>query len=481
MLSPFVIYKIKISNNFNRLFSILVLIQIIIIVTITLSRAVIFASLISIVTYIIISFNNDTKLGWKNSVIVLFSMIIIIASSIHLFRRSDFLNEQVYKTVELNSSGRGELNNSTLRLVKDNIFFGVGPSNWKIEIWNYDLYKKGVDKDSPYVNSSYFFASNPHNDYLWVASEIGVLGSFVYMLFLFLLLNELLKLFKRNEILYKLLFSTLIGFIFISYFSFPLIQTVQPYLIMVIVAIVISSNRIKVKSLNHNYINLFLVSVLIVFSLNLFSKYMYSRSIEFQNENNLDKMIANMDYALMINDVDISSTPLKWYTGISKYKQGKIKEALIDFLAAKEVNPFHVHNLNNIGTCYHNLGDIETSKRFYSLSLEYVNCFYESRKNLAVLYNNDGLYKEALEVLLLSKVDSSYEVRLECSPEYDYHLQKILFNFLDSHNPLFSNSNQCEIEKQKYLQSPGVYRNYLKVYMIEDNSLEEYVKKLSIE
>ena len=61
-----------------------------------------------------------------------------------MLKQSNRYDVFVNKTKELinfSESGRYKLYNSTLQMIKDNPILGVGAGNWKVEVWNYGLYR----------------------------------------------------------------------------------------------------------------------------------------------------------------------------------------------------------------------------------------------------------------------------------------------------------------------------------------------------
>ena len=77
---------------------------------------------------------------------------------------------------------------SRIKLIAENPLFGVGPGNWRIKIWEYDLYKGTLGK---------MFAQRPHNDFLWVFSEGGIVAGISYILLLLILIKDAYYLHKR--------------------------------------------------------------------------------------------------------------------------------------------------------------------------------------------------------------------------------------------------------------------------------------------
>ena len=102
---------------------------------------------------------------------------------------------------------------SAVKIFKDNILFGVGPKNFRV-----------ICKNQKYNFSEYTCSTHPHNTYVQLLSETGIL-SFILIFSLFLLVIIILfkqfyyKFFKKEIFLSNLEICILIH-IFISLFPF---------------------------------------------------------------------------------------------------------------------------------------------------------------------------------------------------------------------------------------------------------------------
>ncbi|NCD41252.1 MAG: hypothetical protein EOL88_04080 [Bacteroidia bacterium] len=100
---------------------------------------------------------------------------------------------------------------ATLRLVKANPVFGEGAGDWKTVKYKYGLYDNSV---------------TPHNDYLWVLSDSGLVGFTFYMLLFLLAFIYLLRAWFRAEtpddkLMALCLLFGLVGYMAIQSFTFP--------------------------------------------------------------------------------------------------------------------------------------------------------------------------------------------------------------------------------------------------------------------
>jgi len=128
-------------------------------------------------------------------IIIIFSSIVILITFIY-FKSHSFhsrTNDLVNIINNFYSSSYGRLYESSYLLFKKNLFFGVGLKNYRV------LCDKQID---PRPNSPYQFCStHPHNFYLEVLTETGVVGiSLLFASFfaLFIYLIKKIKILKKN-------------------------------------------------------------------------------------------------------------------------------------------------------------------------------------------------------------------------------------------------------------------------------------------
>jgi O-antigen ligase len=106
----------------------------------------------------------------------------------------------------------------TADMIRDNPVLGVGPGNWRLA---YYPYVKGVFDNIQQVNWA-----QPHNDFLWIFAEKGIGGILLYLSFFGLLFSAVWQVIARadryeHRMMALLIGAGLVGFLVISFFSFP--------------------------------------------------------------------------------------------------------------------------------------------------------------------------------------------------------------------------------------------------------------------
>lgn len=188
-LISMLILKDKIKYN-NFVFFILIVMNIFVI-GISGERTALFYTFITIF-FCIISRINLQKIIIISSA---FSLIFLL----YIVMTNNFVKERVYKetinqvqnTFEGNyilSKYHSAHYNSALKMFKDNPIFGVGPRNFRFE----------CNKEKYF--SKYACSTHPHNTYIQLLSETGILSTFmVLLLFLYCCFKIIKFIFKKNN------------------------------------------------------------------------------------------------------------------------------------------------------------------------------------------------------------------------------------------------------------------------------------------
>ena len=307
--------------------------------------------------------------------------------------------------------GRWRYWQKSLQMIKAAPILGIGLGQWKIVFPIYDQ-KMRASRDG----RSEMRVQRPHNDFFWVCSETGILGLLGYLLFWGVVIFYSLRIICNTVDIQKKLFTILmlfgiIGFAIISCFSFPKERIFHNIFFMIIAAgpvtiyhqtfpIKKAVNRSKIFSLN------FTLLIILVFGLVCG----YTR---FEAEAHTKKAIAafqSKDWKGVITEIDKAnwryynldptSTPLLWYRGMANFSLGRIKEARGDFLKAHTDHPYHIHVINNLGTCYAKLLEFDTAVDYYNKALLIAPRFEQAILNLGAVYFQMAKYRQAREALL---------------------------------------------------------------------------------
>jgi O-antigen ligase len=117
----------------------------------------------------------------------------------------------------------------TLSMIKENPILGVGFQNWKYQISKYNL--EGLRSEKNEIS-----VQRPHNDYLWIAAESGIITLLFYLLFMGYLIFLGIK---HKNILVLVIFAFLID----SVFSFPKERIVHTLILATSIGIILIDDR----------------------------------------------------------------------------------------------------------------------------------------------------------------------------------------------------------------------------------------------
>lgn len=289
----------------------------------------------------------------------------------------------------------------SLHMVKDAPLLGVGLGQWKIALPRYGRIEK-YEVSHRGINEVIF--QRPHNDYIWVLSETGVPGLACYVSFFLLLIYYTLRIFFRSADMDKKIFAILmlfglIGYMIISFFSFPRERIFHNVFLMLMTACVVSTYHslfpAQKKGTGRSALLILNAAALLLTGFGIFFGYARldseihtKEALSARRDKHWARVIMEIDKAdSRFYNMDPASTPLTWYKGMANFSLGRTREAFEDFKKANEIHPNHVHVLNNLGTCSAMLNDYRSALDYYHRVLALSPGFKATRANLSAVYN----------------------------------------------------------------------------------------------
>lgn len=423
---PFVIGGLFISGKWKNT-SIVLLCSIVILLIAIQTRAVLLAGFLFLLIFVI--FQKGYLL--KRHLLKIIPLLIIALGAIGVLLF--YLKESSYFSNLIDSRSLPQrllVWNNSLQMAKDNILLGVGGGNWQFHFPKY-----GIEQfhDVLMDNASLTY-QRPHNDFLWVLCETGILGLITYVSVFLVALFSCIKLLKNSTkpnpedtVLLHGFFATISGYAFISFFDFPLERIEHQIVFYLMLSIVVAKyyfshekGKKSTNSFNFNFLTL-LVFVPIVFSfivgVSRFSGELHTRKIyECQSKGDWNQLIAEADNSVNPYYVaDPTSIPINWYKGVALYTLGNLKEAQSCFEKAKLIHPYNIHVLNNLASCYETAGNHKEAEAMYQYALQISPRFDEARLNLSAVYFNEKEYKKAfysIDKVDITTKDEKYQIYL---------------------------------------------------------------------
>jgi tetratricopeptide (TPR) repeat protein len=288
---------------------------------------------------------------------------------------------------------------------------GVGAGNWQFNYTKYSI----SDVDNIVYNNISF--QKPHNDFLWVFSELGIIGFSLLLFVMVLIAIKGIKILKEsNSPKVKLILSFFIGFLIISFFSFPKERIGHIILIMGGIALLLIEQKAdKSQSVYLKKGLPILLIIMLGFNLmfsfyRLKGQYYTTLLLQAKSKGRTKSIIKYGKKAKSIlYKTDILSKPIDTYLGSAYHERNKVNKVRESSEMAYEIAPYDFEVLTNYGIVLLKTKDNVKAKSILNKSYE-INRFYEpTLVNLAIIYfNEDDVLKAQKYLMLIDDYELKY-------------------------------------------------------------------------
>jgi O-antigen ligase len=484
---PFLFYVYQSANKLWKILVLFLLVLILCSLLLIQSKAVLLGLFFMSVSIILLAFRGNSKIILSFTVIICMITSIFFITNPKVFKHFNQEIDQIVKKKEridnnriVENDGRVALYLKTIDMIKDNPLLGVGPGNWRKELPKYGLKNTVGQKGNKFVQ-------RPHSDFLWLFAEGGILSGILYILLFVLILRDALFFYlnmkDKKRYFFLILFSTMLGYMVISLLDFPVERPTHNLFLAIILGIIISERLKNIKSYNSSN-KLVGIILMCLFSVNIaFSSIRYNgdlhmtKALNYKSMSDWEGMIAELDiaYNQSLYDIDNTTTPLMWYYGLAYFNKGEVSIAFGYFQKAYSVNPYHLHVINNLATCYGYNNNYNKAKELYKEGISISPRFEEAALNLAAIYSYEQRDEEALDILLGVR---NFRI------ENNTHLSKTYIQYF---NRIFAKIRDDVIgEKKKMIilaTNRNKFYNQLKyIYWMREkgNSYETIIKDLTL-
>jgi O-antigen ligase len=351
--------------------------------------------------------------------VAVIALLIVIGAVSGIILRKDqgSIGDRVTSIIthqDASSQERLSIWSKSWQLFKQHPFSGVGIGNWKIAC-------PGLGTPGKRSETADIYFMQPHNDYLWVLTETGILGLAAYLLIYILAIwyaaRVLLNRPPQDEAVFVLLMLfALICFSVDSFFHYPRERVELLTFTTLILAAIVSTyhrSQISPKKLPRNIVatTLFVcllaaISGTVVGVIRLDGEIHVRSMWNAKTAGNWPEVIRQVDLARSpLLTLDPTATPLLWYRGVAKISLNETEQACRDFALAYRDNPNHPHVLNNLGTCAELKADHNQAIDYYQQAVRITPRFDDAWLNLTAVYFNRSEYLKADSAL--SHVDST--------------------------------------------------------------------------
>ena len=284
---------------------------------------------------------------------------------------------------------------NAVKVKKKNPISGIGLGNWKVEAMPYERLQA----------NNLLVSDHPHNDFLEIAAETGILNAVIYILIFifgaFLNLKNIVSN-KQNEkkVIASIALLLLACYTIDALFNFPLYRpTMQINFCFFLVLTVLNSNPIEITQ--EFRFKKTITLILIIFSLGtLYFSYCTFKAYQLMNDTRVDMAQDEAKYKLTANeiikrlpkfpDTQTNSQPFVELAAIYSLKEKNYPQAVKYFNLSHKINP--------------HTGRTEWYK--YRMHKELGNkdsTYYYAMKALEIRPRNESYYYSAIDVEVIKK------------------------------------------------------------------------------
>lgn len=399
MLLPFLIYGAYRFTDKFRTIAVTEIILIFLLIILLQTRSVWAGILISLLVgfALLLFFDKQFLLSKKNrkTIAIIYLTVVIVGAGVFTIGVGNNNNIYLSKLRSIinpeasNNPFRLKVWGATLDLIKDNPLTGVGAGNWQLEI---SRYLPNLHLEKKEMNWG-----RPHNDYLWVFAEKGVLGFVLYVMIFAVSLFYVFKIIskpceKESKIMALLLIGGLLSYMVVAFFTFTYERIDhQVYFAIFIAAIIaVQPQQRSAKPININRLA-FTIPVLamllfgIIYSFaTVKQEFHLKKAHAYLNAGKWTDAIAEGQKAKKgFRNIEPEGMPVDWVIAQAYSNSGDNKTAILYFNSALQAHPYNFVVLNNLGKSYFLLGDLQNAKTQFEKALTYLPNFTESLVNLA--------------------------------------------------------------------------------------------------
>jgi O-antigen ligase len=301
---------------------------------------------------------------------------------------------------------------------------GVGAGNFPIKLHEAP---GGGEVDFSKIERDW---NQPHNDFLWVFAEKGVLGLLAFLVIFFWAFAAGLRVIKqaRSPSVAWTACAAMAGlsaYLVDSFFSFPLDRVNHQVLLALLLAMLVADDRtpqfdkpnapIRLRlgafALSALFVGLLIATGLTISIASLRQEWRVAEAREAMRKMDWPTMQSRSRMAATpLRTLDNYSVPVSFLEGFAWMKMGHDDEAIACFQLARQQNPDKFYILNNLGILLNDRGDYDEAM---ALFIQAINLYPErtdALHNLAVSLFDQERYEEAADVLLelpIEKRDSN--------------------------------------------------------------------------
>lgn len=353
-------------------------------------------------------FKRDELKNQKKAVII--ALVVFVAASAaaapFIYKKAvSFLAEKKRSMVH-----RLLMWEASLLMVKESPFLGKGFGNYRLY---YPKYQGQLLNDPKNVSYDYVVTWMPHQNYLLVAAETGIIGLGLFLLAVFVFYSNCYSIFIRKQITGPApfgIFAAVTAVLAASFFNtFYNIAATTLYFFMMLFVIYGYAAEPKAQTAGRNeaVITALLSAGILLLFISADARTIVSNILlKIGNKAAKDgKHAAAINYferILALKPVELcpQTDVAQYYYAAESYRQtGDLKKALLYYKEDLKLNPYCPEVNNMLGALSGQLGDLENSVKYLELSVFVAPHYDAAYINLATAYMAKNDRKNAVRVL----------------------------------------------------------------------------------
>lgn len=280
----------------------------------------------------------------------------------------------------------------TMGLIFESPWFGVGPGNWMFEYTKFGI--------SEFETFKYYgiLMERPHNDMLWLLSELGIVGALILGSFFWKTLRTAFAApYSQSKIIFT---SGLISFLPVILLSFPKERVEHIFLFFTLLALVTSlslkNNAIAFKKGGKLVVAALLIPAFVMVYFQSVGNYYTKKIIAAKEAGNAKNIIHSAKKAVSPFYLHTpEGLPIASYEALGYYKLNATNPFYYYSRRAYFRAPFNYEVLTNFGAALNAVKNFDIAERVL-LEAHRINKNYDGAIfNLAFVYYNKGEYKKS--------------------------------------------------------------------------------------
>nr|WP_315164365.1 O-antigen ligase family protein [uncultured Flavobacterium sp.] len=466
---PFLFLGIFYFKKWGKWFLVLTLLITTTLLFLSGSRAAYLSLFIETVLFILIFLKFKSIFNQERSNILYLIIPILFSFFIanQIFKKSNDIGryqsvtsriEQTTNLKDASVNDRFNLWNNALIMIQKNPITGIGLGNWKIESIPYE---KTTTND-------HIISNHPHNDFLEISTETGVLNGFIYLslfiILVYLNLKTILKSDKQDsKIIAIVSLLTILTYGIDAIFNFPLYRpTMQLSFCLFFALTLLNSSDVEelIENKSNKNISIF---ILLISLITVFFSFKTFKAYQLENDINVDFVTHKI--TLRANDIvanlpefpNVLSTGEAFSTYAGKYflEEQNYKQAFIYLNKGDKINPYQ-------GRTDYYKSLIATNNNKNDSAYIYAKRALDIRPRNKIYYtiaiNTALVLKDTLEILKVHKIYTQYnnapDVWINTSSalnQSNYGNNKLI-NFIDKGLKIFPGDSLL-LERKRLFQN----------------------------